>query len=71
MWSALFPHNENRLDRGCRVFVGGVLLFLAIVGGSAWAWIGVLPLATGLVGSCPAYRLFGVNTCRHPERRAA
>ena len=64
MWSALFPHNENPLDRGLRVFVGGVLLTLALTGVTAWGWVGLLPLVTGLVGSCPAYRLFGISTCR-------
>jgi hypothetical protein len=68
MWSALFPHNENRLDRGLRVFVGGVLLFVAVTGQSAWGYLGVLPLLTGLVGSCPAYRVFGVSTCRTPAK---
>ena len=28
------------------------------------SWIGVVPLATGLIGSCPAYTLLGLNTCR-------
>jgi hypothetical protein len=29
----------------------------------AWGWIGVVPLATGLMGWCPAYNLLGMNTC--------
>ena len=64
MWSALFPQNENTFDRALRVLAGGVLLSLALTGVTAWGWIGVLPLVTGLVGSCPAYRLLGVSTCR-------
>jgi hypothetical protein len=64
MWSALFPNNENAIDRGLRVLVGGVLLSLAVTGVTAWGWVGVLPLVTGLVGSCPAYRLFGITTCK-------
>lgn len=63
MWSALFLHNEGGFDRGLRIFVGGVLLFLALTGVTAWGWVGLLPLITGLVGSCPAYRIFGFNTC--------
>ena len=63
MWPALFPQNENQLDRGFRVFVGGVLLFLAVTGVTAWGYVGLLPLVTGLLGSCPAYTLFGVSTC--------
>lgn len=64
MWSALFPHNENAIDRALRVFVGGVLVSLAATGVTAWGWLGVLPLVTGLVGSCPAYRVFGIDTCK-------
>ena len=30
---------------------------------TAWGWIGVVPLVTGAIGSCPVYSLFGINTC--------
>ena len=63
MWSALFPRNENGLDRALRVSLGEVLLFLALTGLTAWGWIGLVPLVTGLVGSCPAYTFFGLSTC--------
>ena len=33
-----------------------------------WGWIGLLPLATGLMGSCPAYTLLGWNTCPMKNR---
>jgi hypothetical protein len=29
----------------------------------AWGWIGVVPLATGLLKTCPVYSLLGMNTC--------
>jgi hypothetical protein len=28
-----------------------------------WGYIGIVPFATGLMGWCPAYTLFGMNTC--------
>jgi hypothetical protein len=34
-----------------------------LVGGPAWAWIGMLPLVTSPAGFCPTYRLLGVSTC--------
>ena len=41
-----------------------VLVALAATGTlGAWAWNGVVPLATGLIGSCPAYTLLGFSTC--------
>lgn len=65
--SALLPQNEGTLDRVIRVTLGATLLLLAFVGPrSAWGLAGLLPLATGLLGSCPTYRLFGAST--HPSR---
>lgn len=57
--------NEGMADRALRVIVGIVLLALVFVGPKAsWGWIGVVPLLTGLVGTCPIYSLLGINTCR-------
>ncbi|MDD5325339.1 MAG: DUF2892 domain-containing protein [Polaromonas sp.] len=56
--------NVGGMDRALRIVVGLVLIGLAAthtVG--LWGWIGVVPLATGLIGACPAYALFGWNTC--------
>ena len=56
--------NEGQIDRFLRIVVGLVLLYLAITGQyTPWTWIGVVPLLTGLIGWCPAYALFGINTC--------
>lgn len=33
-------------------------------GVGVWGWIGVVPLATGLSGWCPAYLPFGLSTCK-------
>jgi len=58
------PRNEGTLDRALRIIAGLVLLSLVFVGPqTAWGWIGLVPLATGLVGYCPLYRLLGINTC--------
>ena len=57
--------NEGTLDRALRILVGVVLVSLVFVGPqSAWGWVGLVPLLTGLVGYCPAYSLFGWNTCK-------
>ena len=56
--------NEGGLDRLLRIVVGLVLLALVFVGPKTpLGWIGVVPVLTGLVGFCPAYRIFGINTC--------
>jgi hypothetical protein len=56
--------NEGTIDRAVRVAAGVVLIGLAATGTvGMWGWIGVVPLATGLIGWCPAYTLLGFNTC--------
>ena len=62
--SAIFPRNEHAVDRIIRVVAGLALLSLVWIGPqTAWGWVGLVPLVTGLVGSCPLYRLFGISTC--------
>jgi len=57
--------NTGTLDRGLRIAAGIVLIALAATGTVGfWGWIGVVPLATGLLGWCPAYTLFGIKTCK-------
>lgn len=57
--------NEGVLDRILRVIVGLVVLSLVFVGPkTAWGYLGVIPLLTGLVGYCPLYALLGVSTRR-------
>lgn len=66
--------NMGTIDRALRVIVGLVLLAYAlkfIGAGSSWSWIGwfgVVPLLTALIGNCPAYSIFGFNTCGIAKR---
>ena len=56
--------NVGGIDKILRVVVGIALIAMAALGVvGAWGWIGVVPLLTGLFGVCPAYSLFGMNTC--------
>lgn len=56
--------NVGTLDRTLRIG-GGLALIIAAATGAigAWGWIGVVPLATGLLRFCPVYPLLGINTC--------
>ncbi len=57
--------NVGGIDRILRITVGLVLIGLAATGTVGWwGWLGVVPLATGLVGWCPPYALLGFNTCK-------
>jgi len=56
--------NIGSVDRWVRVIVGLALIALAATGTTgAWAYLGIVPLATGLMRFCPVYGLFGMNTC--------
>jgi len=56
--------NEGTLDRAGRVILGIILLALTQVGpATAWGYIGIVPLVTGLVGICPLYSMLGIRTC--------
>lgn len=56
--------NEGTVDRALRIIVGLVLLSLVFIGPQTpFGWIGIIPLVTGLIGTCPVYSLFGFNTC--------
>ncbi len=57
--------NEGGADRIIRIIVGLVLISLVFIGPqSLWGWIGLVPLITGVIGWCPAYLPFGINTCK-------
>lgn len=61
--------NVGNIDRTLRVVAGLALVALAFTGQlGVWAWIGAVPLVTGLIGWCPAYKIFGINTC--PMKKA-
>lgn len=63
----MFKKNEGNLDRILRIVVGLVLIGIYIANpGGTYSWlglIGIIPLVTGLIGSCPLYTILGLNTC--------
>lgn len=57
--------NVGNLDRSMRLVLGLALIGLALFGPQTpWGWVGLIPLATALVGSCPAYTIVGIKTCK-------
>lgn len=61
----MFKTNEGTLDRAVRIILGLVLIAMAVTGPQvAWGWIGIVPLATGLIGWCPLYTVLGIRTCK-------
>ena len=66
---------SEHVDRVVRVVVGLALIAFAlgfVWPGTGWnwvGWIGIIPLATGAVGSCPLYSVLGMST--RPTRKSA
>ncbi len=66
--------NVGAIDRILRIVVGIALIafalgFIAPGASYAWiGWIGVIPVLTGFVGSCPLYSLVGLSTCPAAKR---
>ena len=64
MASKFFVRNEHGVERVIRVVLGVGLLSLVFVGPQTlWGLVGIVPLVTGLAGTCPLYSLLGVSTC--------
>lgn len=58
--------NIGDIERIIRIVGGLVLIALAATGTvGIWGWLGLVPLATGLVGWCPPYSLLGISTCKN------
>ena len=59
--------NVGTIDRILRIVIGAALIagfFLYPEAQYGWLFlIGIIPLATGLVSSCPLYSMLGMNTC--------
>ncbi|MDZ7829719.1 MAG: DUF2892 domain-containing protein [Halofilum sp. (in: g-proteobacteria)] len=63
--------NVGTADRIIRVVVGLGLLAMTVIGPQTlWGLIGLIPLISGAVGFCPAYRLLGLSTCSAKPRES-
>jgi len=64
--ASLMPNNEHVIERVIRVVAGLGLLSLLLIGPvPGWGLaglIGIVPLATGLIGTCPLYTMLGIST---------
>ena len=57
--------NVGTIDRVLRILVGVLLIALTLTGIiGLWGWIGLVPLATGVLRFCPLYPLLGISTCK-------
>ncbi|QYK39803.1 MAG: DUF2892 domain-containing protein [Paracoccaceae bacterium] len=63
----MFATNVGGIDRILRIVVGLALIagfFLNSEASMRWLYlIGIVPLATGLLQTCPLYSVLGISTC--------
>lgn len=63
----MFKTNVGGIDRILRIVVGIALLigfFTNTEASYRWLYlIGIVPLATGLLSTCPLYSILGLSTC--------
>ena len=64
----MLKKNVGTVDRALRIILGLALLagfFLNSGGAYSWLYLlGIIPLATGMIGYCPPYAWLGINTCK-------
>ena len=61
--------NVGTMERAIRIVHGAALFALGMLQDPPawWGWLGIVPLATGLAGYCPAWAALGWSTVRAPR----
>ncbi|UUV07468.1 DUF2892 domain-containing protein [Ruegeria sp. YS9] len=59
----MMTKNMGGLDKTLRIAIGAALILGALLGYGTWMWIGIVPLVTGLLNTCPIYSVLGISTC--------
>lgn len=52
------------IDRTIRIFLGIVIILTGLIFKTLWGIIGIIPLLTGLIGFCPLWLIFRIDTCK-------
>lgn len=56
--------NVGSIDKVLRYVIGVVIIGLGFYFSSWWGAIGIIPIGTAFMGTCPAYMPFGLSTCK-------
>ena len=61
----MFCINVGKIERFLRIFVGFVIFYVGVlypVEPKIWGFVGLIPVITGILGWCPLYLPFKINT---------
>ena len=59
--------NVGPIDRVLRIVVGVTIVGLGLYNQAWWGVLGIIPLFTASISSCPLYMPFGISTCKTKE----
>ncbi|MFA6980819.1 MAG: DUF2892 domain-containing protein [Ignavibacteriaceae bacterium] len=59
--------NVGSIDRVLRIVVGVTIVGLGLYNQAWWGVLGIIPLFTASISSCPLYMPFGISTCKTKE----
>lgn len=60
--------NVGSMDKVVRIVVGLSVMVFGYLNESWWGLIGLVPLFTAFMGTCPAYLPFGISTCKTEKK---
>lgn len=60
--------NVGKTDKIVRWIIGVVAIALGIIYKNWWGAIGLVPLITASISSCPIYSIFGMSTCKTDKK---
>lgn len=60
--------NVGKMDKIVRIVVGLAVMVFGYLNQSWWGLIGLVPLLTAFIGTCPAYLPFGISTCKDEKK---
>jgi len=56
--------NIGGVDRAIRIILGLLIIGVGLYYKNWWGLVGIIPLLSGIRGSCMMYKLLGINTCK-------
>lgn len=59
--------NVGSIDRVVRIVIGITVVGLGLYYQAWWGVLGIIPLFTASISTCPLYMPFGISTCKTKE----